>query len=178
MPDVVRDALEDRVRDALADGVPAHVRHLLSGRQLDHAAGNDVEASVLAALLADGEQGLLTHADAEERAAGRDVFAYGLDHVVLAQVAHGVGSGADAGHDERVGCGDLDGILRDGWFVADVGDGARDATQVSGTIVDDDDLRWHGVSLAVCGLWLWFVVCGFHPTPRAVRNDGSATGGR
>src|SRR5438477_2673329 len=89
---VVRDALEDWVLGALVDAVPAHVGDLLSTRQLLHAAGDDAEALVLAALFAHGQQRLLAHADAEEWPARPDARSYGLDHAVLAELAHRIGN--------------------------------------------------------------------------------------
>ena len=66
------------------------------------AARQDAEALVLAALLADVEQRLLPHADAEERPPRRDVLADRLHEAAAAQVRHRVGRRADARHDQRL----------------------------------------------------------------------------
>ena len=136
---VVRYAVEDGVRPASSHLVPAHVRHFQAVGQSQDAAGKDVEAGVLAALLADGQERLEAHADAEVGPAARHEGADGLDEGALAQVAHGVGGGADAGHDDDVRGLDGGGVAGDGGVVAAVGDGALDAAQVAGAVVDDDD---------------------------------------
>ena len=127
-----------------ADRVPAHVRDGGALGQPHDAAGHDVEAGVLAALLGDGHQGLQAHAHAQEGPSPRDVLLDGLSEATLTQVGHRVGGGADAGEDERGGGVERGGDVGHAGRPAHPLDGAHDRAQIAGPVIEDDDRAGRG----------------------------------
>ena len=104
---------------------------------------------MVAALVGCRHQGLQAHADAEERSVGGDVLAERLNEVALAQVAHGVGGGADAGQDHHVGVVERSGHGGDLGPGADPLDGAHDRAQVACVVIQDHDVEFAQVGKAV-----------------------------
>ena len=142
------DALGDGVGVAPLDGIPAHVGDFEAavGGEAASDAGEDAEA-LLVAFFGAFEEGLEAHADAEEGAVGGEVFADGLDEAAFAEVAHGIGGSSDAGEDECGGVGDIGRVGADDGVGADVVEGAGDAAEVAGVVIDDDYAVGHGVSV-------------------------------
>ncbi len=89
------------------------------------------------------EQHLDADADAEERLAGAgDIVAEDVDESERAQVFHGRAGGADAGEDHAIGGDDSLGAIGDFTLVAEEFEGALDAGEVAGFVIDDCD---HGL---------------------------------
>ena len=135
------DSIEDRVLLRNEHAVPAHVRNLLPTRQTYDAPLEDTQALVLAALFADVEQRLLTHANAQERPSRRDVFLDRLDKIVLAQVLHGICGRAYARHDQGIGVIKIPSARRDQRPHTGVRDRARHAVQVPSAVVDNNEFH-------------------------------------
>ena len=90
------EPLEDPRRPALAQLVPAHVRH---ARRLDPPDGPAEEAETAPALVVLLEQELQADADAEQRTAGGDTLEQRLVQRALAKSRCGAAGVADAGDD-------------------------------------------------------------------------------
>ncbi len=143
---VVRDALEHRVLASQLHRVPAHVRHRHAGGKPRDLARQHAEAVVAPTFLGVVEEGLLAHADAEERLACGDVVEDGLDDSAVAEVVHRVGGGANAGQNEPGSARNPFGIVADEHVGATVDERTFNGARIASAVVDDNDRGSHGDS--------------------------------
>ena len=137
----VWNTCKERVRSAQPNLVPAHVGNRDLLRQTPDDTGNDAEAPVLTALVTHLEQHLQPHADPEEWHTAFDGRPQARHEAELAEMPHGVGSRTDARHDDAICLVERCRIPAHDDRGTDPLERIDDARQVTGTVVDDDDLH-------------------------------------
>jgi hypothetical protein len=127
------------------DLVPADLGDLQPGRGLEanDGAGEDAEAGgATIELGAAFEQGLVTDADPEERSAGLDELAAGIEQFLAAQGMDAIVEAADAGQDGGVGGFEFVGAGDEADVGVEESQGFLDAAQVTGPVIDERNHGW------------------------------------